>query len=69
MVDAANNNAVSKTGYSIMTHPQKSIPDPIAQLQQRLIRWRSANRPRMRLRDSFWNKFSNLAAGFFVHRP
>jgi hypothetical protein len=51
-----------------MTHPQNSIPEPIAQLQQQLTQWRSANRPRTRLPDSFWNAAVELARQYGIYQ-
>ena len=51
-----------------MTHPQNSIPEPIAQLQQQLNQWRSANRPRTRLPDSFWNAAVELARQYGIYQ-
>jgi hypothetical protein len=51
-----------------MTRPQNSIPEPIAQLQQQLTQWRSANRPRTRLPDSFWNAAVELARQYGIYQ-
>ena len=50
-----------------MNRHQNSIPEPIAQLQQQLTQWRSTNRPRTRLPDSFWNAAVELARQYGIH--
>jgi hypothetical protein len=46
----------------------QKIPEPIAQLQQELEQFRSANTSRMRLPEPFWQSAVNLARQYGIWR-
>jgi hypothetical protein len=43
-----------------MFHEKTAVPDDLLQLKQRLEEWRTANPPRTRLPESFYNKIRPL---------
>ena len=51
-----------------MTHPQNSIPEPIAQLQEQLTQFRNSNQPRTRLPESFWQAAVELARQYGIYQ-
>src|SRR5215469_9044726 len=51
-----------------MTEHQKAVPEPIAQLQQQLMQWRSTNQPRARLPETLWNAAVELARQYGIYR-
>lgn len=52
----------------MMTRHQGPIPEPIVQLQQQLTQWRSTNRPRTRLPESFWSAAVDLARQYGIYQ-
>jgi hypothetical protein len=51
-----------------MSREKTALPDDLSQLSQRLEEWRSANPPRTRLPEPFWESAVEMAQRHGLHR-